>query len=194
MNGWVLLVQSVLLLALPGILLNSWMRKREAQDRPEISGALRPMHKVIISYCALFHRLKTNGWAPLPEHGPAILIANHTCGIDHMILQAGCRRVLGFMIAREFYEWPSIHWFCKLVHCIPVNRDGRDVHATRRALGHWRKGESCRFSLKGESRRFQDASLVKSVRARRSSRFDQAPQSSRPTSGARRPQTKLASP
>ena len=134
MNGWLLLAQSVLLLALPGILLNSWMRNRETPDRPEISGMLRPMHKIMIFYCALTHRLKTNGWAPLPEHGPAILIANHTCGIDHLILQAGCRRVLGFMIAREYYEWPSIHWFCKLVHCIPVNRDGRDVHATRRAL------------------------------------------------------------
>ena len=58
-----------------------------------------------IAYCGLWHRLKTNGWAPLPETGPAILIANHTCGIDHLILQAGCRRVLGFMIAREYYEW-----------------------------------------------------------------------------------------
>jgi 1-acyl-sn-glycerol-3-phosphate acyltransferase len=140
MNAWVLLVQSVLLLALPGILLNSWMRSRVSQNRPEISGALRPMHSIIISYCALLYRLKTNGWAPLPEHGPAILIANHTCGIDHLILQASCQRVLGFMIAREYYEWPSIHWFCKLVHCIPVNRDGRDIHATRRALGALAEG------------------------------------------------------
>jgi len=92
------------------------------------------MHWMVVAYCALWHRLKTNGWAPLPAHGPAILIANHTCGIDHLVLQAGCHRVLGFIIAREYYDWSLIHWFCKLVGCIPVNRDGRDVQAIRAAL------------------------------------------------------------
>jgi 1-acyl-sn-glycerol-3-phosphate acyltransferase len=80
------------------------------------------------------HRLEHNGPAPLPEHGPAILIANHTCGIDHMILQAGCRRVLGFMIAQEFYNIWLCRQFCVLLRCIPVKRDGKDVAATRAAL------------------------------------------------------------
>ena len=92
------------------------------------------MHGIAIAYCALWHRLRTNGWAALPSTGPAMLIANHTCGIDHLVLQAGCRRVLGFMIAREYYDWSLIHWFCKRVGCIPVNRDGRDLYATRSAL------------------------------------------------------------
>ena len=38
------------------------------------------------------------------------------------------------MVAREYYEWPSIHWICKYIGCIPVNRDGRDFAATRTAL------------------------------------------------------------
>jgi 1-acyl-sn-glycerol-3-phosphate acyltransferase len=104
------------------------------RPKPEIHGWLVPLHWLTIAYCGLWHRLKTNGWAPLPETGPAILIANHTCGIDHLVLQAGCRRVLGFMIAREYYEWSKIHFFCKLVGCIPVDRDGRDLRATRAAL------------------------------------------------------------
>jgi 1-acyl-sn-glycerol-3-phosphate acyltransferase len=98
------------------------------------------MHWAVITYCALWHRLRTNGWAGLPERGPAILIANHTCGIDHLVLQAGCQRVLGFMIAREYYDWSLIHWFCKLVDCIPVNRDGRDIYATRAALRALKEG------------------------------------------------------
>ena len=98
------------------------------------------MHWMVIAYCALWHRLRTNGWAKLPESGPAILIANHTCGIDHLVLQAGCRRVLGFMIAREYYDWSLIHWFCKRVGCIPVNRDGRDIYATRAALRALKEG------------------------------------------------------
>ena len=97
------------------------------------------MHWMVVVYW-LWHRLKTNGWARLPDSGPAILIANHTCGIDHLVLQAGCRRVLGFMIAREYYDWPLIHWFCKRVGCIPVNRDGRDIYATRAALRALKEG------------------------------------------------------
>jgi 1-acyl-sn-glycerol-3-phosphate acyltransferase len=140
MNGWVLLFLSILLLCLPGILLPSRQKFPGQGSKPEIRGTLRPMHWLVIAYCALWHRLKTNGWAPLPETGPAILISNHTCGIDHLVLQAGCRRVLGFMVAREYYEWPLIHWFCRRVGCIPVNRDGRDLQATRAALRAVKEG------------------------------------------------------
>ncbi|KAJ3050522.1 hypothetical protein HK102_012284, partial [Quaeritorhiza haematococci] len=80
------------------------------------------------------HGLRSNGWAPLPERGPAILIANHTCCIDHLLLQARSRRVLGFMIAKEMYELPIVHAFCVLTGGIPVKRDGRDRQATRAAL------------------------------------------------------------
>ena len=134
MTCWGLLSLTTVLLVLPYILSPARPGKSGAQTQPEIHGILRPMHWMVIAYCALWHRLKTNGWAPLPESGPAILIANHTCGIDHLVLQAGCRRVLGFIIAREYYDWSLIHWFCKRVGCVPVNRDGRDLQAIRAAL------------------------------------------------------------
>jgi 1-acyl-sn-glycerol-3-phosphate acyltransferase len=78
--------------------------------------------------------LTTEEKAPLPPAGPAILISNHTCGIDHLLLQAASRRVLGFMVAREYYEWPAVNWLARIIGCIPVNRDGRDFAATRAAL------------------------------------------------------------
>jgi 1-acyl-sn-glycerol-3-phosphate acyltransferase len=134
MNCWVLILLAVTLLYLPRVLLPGDQVSASKRARPEIHGWLSLLHGLTIAYCGLWHRLKTNGWAPLPETGPAILIANHTCGIDHLILQAGCRRVLGFMIAREYYEWRKISYFTKLVGCIPVNRDGRDLQATRTAL------------------------------------------------------------
>jgi 1-acyl-sn-glycerol-3-phosphate acyltransferase len=133
MNSSLFLLLTVLLLSLPHVLLSRRI-PAERPPRPEIHGIRRVCHWIVRAYCAFWHRLQTNGWAPLPEFGAAILIANHTCMIDHLLLQAGCRRVLGFMIAREYYEWPLIHGFCRWVGCIPVNRDGRDVQATRTAL------------------------------------------------------------
>jgi 1-acyl-sn-glycerol-3-phosphate acyltransferase len=134
MNPWFLLLLALLLLAIPGFLHHAAVEVRRRDARPEIRGPLRVLHWGFRAYCALWHQLRVEGWAPLPESGPAILIANHTCGIDHMLLQAASRRVLGFMIAREYYELPWLRGFCSSVGCIPVNRDGRDLAAIRAAL------------------------------------------------------------
>ena len=132
MNPLSLLFLTALLLLCPWFL-----RPREGAPgplRPEIRGFLKFSWWVNAAYCAFWHRLSSNGWAPLPVEGQAILIANHTCGIDHMILQARSGRVLGFMIAQEYYDFWACHLFCKLLGCIPVKRDGRDLSATRTAL------------------------------------------------------------
>jgi 1-acyl-sn-glycerol-3-phosphate acyltransferase len=63
-----------------------------------------------------------------------LLVANHTCGIDHLVLQAATRRPLGFMIAQEYHDWPVVNWFSRAVGCIPVRRDGRDLSAIRAAV------------------------------------------------------------
>ena len=85
-------------------------------------------------YCVFWHRLEVMDRDPLPETGPAILISNHTCCIDHMLLQAATRRLLGFLIAKEFYEYWFFRPFCRIGGCIPVRRDGNDVAAMRAAL------------------------------------------------------------
>jgi 1-acyl-sn-glycerol-3-phosphate acyltransferase len=101
---------------------------------PEIRGGLRLLYRAFQVYCAAWHQLRIEGQAPLPETGPAILISNHTCGIDHMLLQVSSRRLLGFMIAREYYESRWLNGICSYIGCIPVNRNGRDHAAIRAAL------------------------------------------------------------
>jgi 1-acyl-sn-glycerol-3-phosphate acyltransferase len=100
----------------------------------EIQGFSELLWSLNALYCAVWHHFEASAFAPLPEHGPAILVANHTSGVDPMLLQASCRRRLGFLIAREFYEFWAFHWICKLLGCIPVRRDGHDLAATRAAL------------------------------------------------------------
>ena len=134
MSGWALVFLTVTLLLLPWISHRAASPARRARANPEIHGFLRVMGILNSLYCLFWHQLSVGGSAPLPDVGPAILISNHTCGIDHMLLQSRSRRLLGFMVAREYYEWPSIHWICKYIGCIPVNRDGRDFAATRTAM------------------------------------------------------------
>jgi 1-acyl-sn-glycerol-3-phosphate acyltransferase len=140
MSGYASIVLAACLLLLPGTLRPGANRKGRASSRPEIHGFLRVLAALNWIYCVFWHQLRTDRRPPLPDEGPAILIANHTCAIDHMLLQAACDRLLGFMVAREYYEWIWIHWICRYIGCIPVNRDGRDFTATRAAINSLKGG------------------------------------------------------
>ena len=133
MSPWTLLGFSALLLAIPVA-----FRPRTPADW-EFNGVLAFLWYLNAAYCVLVHRLVTEP-APLPRSGPAILISNHTCNIDHFLLQVGSGRKLGFMIAREYYENWAFRPFCRLIGCIPVNRDGKDTAATRAALRALKEG------------------------------------------------------
>jgi 1-acyl-sn-glycerol-3-phosphate acyltransferase len=129
-------VISLLLASATLLLLPWWLgpTTRPAGPRPEVHGFLKVLWWLNRGYCVAIHHLVNLNEAPLPEHGPAILVANHASPVDNLMLQAGCHRVLGFMVAREFFEAPVIRTFCQILRCIPVRRDGRDLSATREAL------------------------------------------------------------
>ncbi len=128
MSFWPALGIAAVLLILPRLLLP------RPVPPPEIQGGRLLLWWINRLYCSFWHRLELVDEAPLPTHGPALLISNHTCGIDNFLLQAGCRRVLGFVIVHEWYDHWLCHPFCRLIHAIPVRRDGRDVTAIRAAL------------------------------------------------------------
>jgi len=133
MSPWLPLALSALLLALPIAF------RPRTPPKWEFGGLLAFFWYLNVAYCVLVHRLVTES-APLPESGPAILISNHTCNIDHFLLQAGSGRKLGFMIAREYYDIWAFRPFCRMIGCIPVNRDGKDTAATRTALRALKEG------------------------------------------------------
>jgi 1-acyl-sn-glycerol-3-phosphate acyltransferase len=92
-------------------------------------------------YVRLWHGMVWNAPAPLPDKGPAILVANHTCSADPAFLQAGCTCPLGFLIAKEYYEeLPWARWLFDYLGSVPVARNCRDVAALRLALQRLREG------------------------------------------------------
>ncbi|OJW12670.1 MAG: hypothetical protein BGO49_24940 [Planctomycetales bacterium 71-10] len=133
MNAWSLLALTAILLVLPLLLRPGRRPPERPRKADEFGPFLLLLWWAIRTYSRLWHGLRFEGWAPLPD-GPAILIANHTCCIDHVLIQARCRRVLGFVIARDMYDLPIVHHFCVRSGCIPVDRDGRDLRAMRAAL------------------------------------------------------------
>lgn len=102
--------------------------------RPEHRLAIRFLQAVDVCYARIYHRVNVLAPQRLPKHGPAILICNHVSGLDPMLIQSVCPRLIVWMMAREYYEIRGLKTIFKTIEAIPVDRAGRDLAATRAAL------------------------------------------------------------
>jgi 1-acyl-sn-glycerol-3-phosphate acyltransferase len=102
--------------------------------RPENRLPIRLLQAFDVCFARIYHRITVLSPQRLPKHGPAILICNHVSGLDPMLIQAVCPRLIVWMMAREYYEIPVLRTIFKTVEAIPVDRGGRDLAATRAAL------------------------------------------------------------
>jgi 1-acyl-sn-glycerol-3-phosphate acyltransferase len=91
-------------------------------------------------YCKYYHRFQ---YTPieLPQTGPAIVVANHSSGLDGNLMIAASHRPLRFLIAREYYEHFGFKWFFKALKFIPVDRSRHPESALREALRALEAGE-----------------------------------------------------
>jgi 1-acyl-sn-glycerol-3-phosphate acyltransferase len=103
--------------------------------------SVRALKRLNELYCRAFHNLKVLSPPRLPETGPAILVCNHTSGIDPFLIQSVCPRVVTWMMAKEFYDIGVFTWAFKLIGAIPVTRSGRDSAATRAAIRALENGQ-----------------------------------------------------
>jgi 1-acyl-sn-glycerol-3-phosphate acyltransferase len=88
---------------------------------------------------------------PFPDDGPALIVANHRSPADPMLLwmnhhlvNVGNRRrirSINFLMAREFYELPSMNWMYRALRCIPVDREAKEAAPVRDAIRRLRAGE-----------------------------------------------------
>lgn len=103
---------------------------------PEDTVLLAQVRALSWLYVRAFHRMESNlgRGDPVPPEGPAILVANHRSGVDPLFVALLTKRRVYFLMAREYYELPGLKWIFKGLRCIPVNRDGTDLGATKAAL------------------------------------------------------------
>ncbi len=87
-----------------------------------------------VCYARIYHRLHVRAPCRVPREGPAILVSNHTSGLDPLLIQAVCSRLIVWMVAQEYVELPVLNRIFGMIDAIPVGRHGRDMAATRQAL------------------------------------------------------------
>jgi len=102
--------------------------------RPEDRLSIRLLQAVDVCFARIYHRVNVLSPLRLPKHGPAILICNHVSGLDPMLIQSVCPRLIVWMMAKEYYDIPVLRTIFRTVEAIPVDRGGRDLAATRAAL------------------------------------------------------------
>lgn len=104
----------------------------------------RPVIKLLkcfdVLFSRIYHKVEVLSPGQLPRTGPAILICNHTSGLDPLLIQAPLRRVVVWMMAKEYYELPGLNRVFRALEAIPVDRAARDTTAMRLALRALQEG------------------------------------------------------
>ena len=138
----VLIIIAVVLVALPAALIALCCLLAPFLRGPEDTFILSVSRFLNTIYCHTYHQLKVMTKNDrIPDSGPFILVANHTSGADPMLVGCLTKRLVHYLMAREYHETFGMHWFFNAMGAIPVNRDGNDLRATRTALRLLKEGK-----------------------------------------------------
>src|SRR6185503_17297737 len=70
--------------------------------------------RIVIFYLSIFKRFTVGNAGRIPASGPVIFVANHTTAYDPLCLQAASRRrLIQFMMAKEYYEMKPLNFVYK---------------------------------------------------------------------------------
>ncbi len=84
----------------------------------------------------------SSGAENVPAQGGLVVASNHVSYLDPPMLGTWFPRVIHFMAKQELFDVPIFGSLIRAVHAFPVNREGGDVSAIRRAL-HILKAGGC---------------------------------------------------
>ncbi len=107
-----------------GLLVALYLAWREYRRGETVSPILSILHKLARFYAHFWCRARRDGICTIPRRGPVILASNHTGGVDPIIIQGTTlHRIVGFVVAKEYYERPLAGWFMRQAGCVPINRE-----------------------------------------------------------------------
>jgi 1-acyl-sn-glycerol-3-phosphate acyltransferase len=66
------------------------------------------------------YRLDVRGEELIPESGPAVIVANHVSFVDAMVIMAGCRRPIRFVMDHHIFRWPILSFVFRTSRAIPI--------------------------------------------------------------------------
>ena len=92
------------------------------------------MRLAVHAFVRCIYRVRVEGLEHVPDHGPAILAANHVSYADALVLGAHCRRPVRFVMDHRIHDQPMLRWFFRLVRVIPIAPRSQDPARLERAM------------------------------------------------------------
>lgn len=66
------------------------------------------------------YRVRTEGGARIPEHGPAVLVCNHVSYVDALVIGAASPRPIRFVMDHRIFKTPFLGWIFRAAKAIPI--------------------------------------------------------------------------
>jgi 1-acyl-sn-glycerol-3-phosphate acyltransferase len=66
------------------------------------------------------YRLRKRGLEHIPETGPAVLACNHVSYVDALVISAGCRRPIRFIMDHTIFKIPVLGFVFREARAIPI--------------------------------------------------------------------------
>jgi 1-acyl-sn-glycerol-3-phosphate acyltransferase len=79
------------------------------------------------------YRLRKSGLERIPEEGPAILVCNHVSYVDALVISAGCRRPIRWVMDHRIFKVPLLSFFFRTAKAIPIAPAKEDPEVLERA-------------------------------------------------------------
>lgn len=117
-------------------------------------------------YCLIWHRLQWRGVGHIPPTDGVLLVSNHTTGLDPLLIQAACPRVIRWLML-ESYRFRLLNWLWRVINPITLERGAGDRARIRQVVQTLERGEVVGFFPEGglqrekrELQRFQPGAAM----------------------------------
>ena len=86
------------------------------------------------------YRVRHEGLDTIPERGPAVLVCNHVSYMDACLLAGAVRRPVRFVMARNIYQLPVLHFIFRTGRTVPILPEKEDPAVYEAAFHEVREG------------------------------------------------------